>query len=133
MSAFDYSFSGIKTAFLYFLRDHLKEDENFVKKNLQDIAASIQSTLIEMLLKKLRLAANKEKISSIAIAGGVSANKGLRDRLQIMAKEENWEIFMPKFEYCTDNAAMIAIAGYYKLLAGEIGTLEDTPQPRLNF
>lgn len=129
----DYSFSGIKTAFMYFLRDEKKKNEHFIEDHLNDLAASLQFTLIEMLFKKLRKAAKQEKIKSIAIAGGVSANSRLRNHLQLEAEKHNWKIFIPKFEYCTDNAAMIATAGYYQLLAGKSGSLRDSPLPRMSF
>ena len=133
MPEYDYSFSGIKTAFLYFLRDQMKKDENFIKNNLNDLAASIQTTLISMLMGKLIKASDQMKINSIAIAGGVSANQGLRKRISELAEEKNWNIYIPKFEYCTDNAAMIAISGYYKFLAGDFGRLDDNPLPRMSF
>lgn len=129
----DYSFSGIKTAFMYFLRDESKKNENFIDENINDLAASLQFTLIDMLLKKLKKAAKREQIKSIAIAGGVSANSGLRKQLLAEAEKLGWNIFIPKFEYCTDNAAMIATAGYYQFLAGMRGSLRDSPQPRMTF
>ena len=133
MPEYDYSFSGIKTAFLYFLRDQVKKDQDFIKNNLNDLAASIQNTLISMLMEKLIKASHQMKINSIAIAGGVSANNGLRKRISEMAIERNWKVYIPKFEYCTDNAAMIAISGYYKFLAGDFGRLDDNPLPRMSF
>lgn len=129
----DYSFSGIKTAFMYFLRDEKKKNENFIVENLNDLAASLQHTLIQMLFKKLKKAAKQEKIENIAIAGGVSANSGLRNYLQQQAVVHGWNVFIPKFEYCTDNAAMIATAGYYHYLEGKFGSLRDSPLPRMAF
>lgn len=129
----DYSFSGIKTAFMYFLRDEKRKNEYFIEENLNDLAASLQHTLIEMLFKKLKKAAKQQKIKNIAIAGGVSANNGLRKHLQEEASKHNWEVFIPKFEFCTDNAAMIATAGYYQLKAGKTGSLRDSPLPRMSF
>lgn len=129
----DYSFSGIKTAFMYFLRDGMKKNDQFINENINDLAASLQGTLIDMLFVKLKLAAKREKIKNIAIAGGVSANSGLRNRLLSDADKYGWKVFIPKFEYCTDNAAMIATAGYYHLQAGKTGTLRDSPQPRMSF
>ncbi|MBX9851084.1 MAG: tRNA (adenosine(37)-N6)-threonylcarbamoyltransferase complex transferase subunit TsaD [Cytophagaceae bacterium] len=129
----DFSFSGIKTAFLYFLRDQTKGNAEFISKNLSDICASIQFTLIEILMKKLRKAAEQTGIKEIAIAGGVSANSGLRNTLEKEGSERGWKIFIPKFEYCTDNAAMIAMAAHYKYLAGEFATQEANPDPRMTF
>lgn len=129
----DYSFSGIKTAFMYFLRDEKKKNDNFIQEHIEDLAASLQYTLIDMLFKKLKKAAKQEKIKSIAIAGGVSANSGLRKHLQEEAVKYGWKVFIPKFEYCTDNAAMIAASGYYQLQAGKTGSFRDSPQPRMSF
>ena len=114
----NYSFSGLKTAFLYFIRDKVKENSNFIKENKADICASIQATIIAVLMKKLKKAAEKTGIAEIAIAGGVAANLGLRNALVNAQKELGWNVYIPKFEYCTDNAAMIAITGYYKFLKG---------------
>ena len=129
----DYSFSGIKTAFMYFLRDEKKKNDSFIEENINDLAASLQFTLIDMLFKKLKKAAKQERIKNIAIAGGVSANSGLRAHLQAEAKKYGWQVFIPKFEYCTDNAAMIATSGYYQFKAGKTGTLRDSPMPRMSF
>jgi N6-L-threonylcarbamoyladenine synthase len=112
----DYSYSGLKTSFLYFLRDRLKEDDQFIEKNRADIAASIQKAIVDILIRKLILASKELKIDNIAIAGGVSANTRLREELKNRSAENGWKVFIPKFEYCTDNAAMIAIAGYFKYL-----------------
>lgn len=133
MPGLNYSFSGIKTAVLYFLRDRLKENEQFIQENKADIAASVQKTLIAMLLQKLRKAARKYKINQVAIAGGVSANSGLRDRLSQMAEEEDWQVYIPAFEYCTDNAGMIAMAGHYKYLAQEFVDQGVSALPRMKF
>lgn len=129
----DYSFSGIKTAFMYFLRAEIKKDENFIAKNLNDLAASLQHTLISMLLIKLKKASVHTKIKNIAIAGGVSANTGLRDQLKQEAITHGWNLSIPELEFCTDNAAMIAIAGHYKFEAGQFGSLRDSPLPRMGF
>jgi N6-L-threonylcarbamoyladenine synthase len=129
----NYSFSGIKTAILYFLRDKTKADPDFIKNNLNDICASIQQTLIEILMKKLRRAAKETGIKEIAIAGGVSANSGLRKTLQQEAQKHAWTVYIPKFEYCTDNAAMIAMAAHYKYLKGEFSGQEVGPDPRMKF
>jgi N6-L-threonylcarbamoyladenine synthase len=130
---FDYSFSGIKTAILYFLRDALREDPEFIKNNMNDLCASIQQSLVNMLLTKLKKAARSTRIRQIAIAGGVSANSGLRDSLIKMGKKEKWAIYIPRYEYCTDNAAMIAMTAYYKYLAGDFSDFSITPDARLTF
>ncbi|GJM30611.1 MAG: tRNA N6-adenosine threonylcarbamoyltransferase [Cyclobacteriaceae bacterium] len=127
----DFSFSGIKTAVLYFLRDALKSNENFVEQQLADICASVQKTLIQMLFQKLEAAANKFDISEIAVAGGVSANSGLRQGLQELARSRNWQSYIPEFQYCTDNAAMIAITAHFKYLEGQFADLQTGPNPRL--
>jgi len=133
MKAYDYSFSGIKTGILYFLRDELKKNEKFIEENLSDIAASIQKTLINMLLQKLRKAARDLKINQIALAGGVSANSGLRVALKEMAQKEGWKTFIPAFEYCTDNAGMIAMAAHYKYLADDFVGQEVSALPRMKI
>jgi N6-L-threonylcarbamoyladenine synthase len=133
MPGLNFSFSGIKTAVLYFLRDNLKENPDFIEENLNDICASVQFTLIRMLMQKLKKAAKEFKIKEIAIAGGVSANSGLRTELEILAKKSGWNIYIPKFEYCTDNAAMIAMAAHYKFLKGEFCGLDVVPEARLKF
>ncbi len=115
----DYSFSGLKTNFLYFLRDHLKENENFIEDNKADLCASLQHTIIEILLSKLKRAARETGIKEITVAGGVSANSGLRNALKENAEKLRWNLVIPKFEYTMDNAAMIAITGYYKYLNQE--------------
>ena len=117
--ALDYSFSGLKTNFLYFLRDNLKENENFIEENKEDLCASLQKTIIDILLSKLKRAARETGISEITIAGGVSANSGLRNALKENAEKFGWNLIIPKFEYTMDNAAMIAITGYYKYLNKE--------------
>ncbi|MDX5478038.1 MAG: tRNA (adenosine(37)-N6)-threonylcarbamoyltransferase complex transferase subunit TsaD [Cyclobacteriaceae bacterium] len=129
----NFSFSGIKTAVLYFLRDNLKNSPNFIEENLKDICASVQFTLIKMLMLKLKKAAKEHKIKNIAIAGGVSANSGLRKELQELASKHGWNVFIPKFEYCTDNAAMIAMAAHFKFLKGDFCGLDVTPEARMKF
>ncbi|MBS1681806.1 MAG: tRNA (adenosine(37)-N6)-threonylcarbamoyltransferase complex transferase subunit TsaD [Bacteroidetes bacterium] len=131
MPNLDFSFSGIKTAFLYFLRDRKKEDENFVEKNLNDICASLQHHLVQMLMQKLKRAVRQTDINQIAIAGGVAANSGLRNTLTKTAQELNWKIYIPEFQYCTDNAAMIAMAAHYKFLAGKFCGMDVAPIPNL--
>ncbi len=115
----NYSFSGLKTNFLYFLRDNLKEDSDFIEKNKEDLCASLQKTIIDILLAKLKKAAKETGIREITVAGGVSANSGLRNALQENAKKYHWNLLIPKFEYTMDNAAMIAITGYFKYLNKE--------------
>ena len=131
MPGLDFSFSGIKTAVLYFLRDEIAKNSHFVEQRLDDICASIQSTLIQMLMQKLILASEQYHINTIAIAGGVSANLGLRQRLKDESQKRHWKLFIPDFQYCTDNAAMIAQAAHYKYLAGQFTNLEDGADPRL--
>jgi len=113
---FDFSFSGLKTAILYFLQREYKKDELFIKENLNDICASIQHTIVNILMKKLKLASKKTGITEVAIAGGVSANSEIRETLKSFEKTIGWNTYIPKFEYTTDNAAMIGIVGYYKFL-----------------
>ena len=115
----DFSFSGFKTAVLYFVRDKMAKDATFIDTNLSDICASIQHTIVTYLLSKLKTAALQTNIKHIAIACGVAANSGLRNNLNSMAAKQNWSTYIPAFEYCTDNAGMIAMAGYYKFLAGD--------------
>ena len=130
---FNYSFSGIKTAILYFLRDRIKENPNFIEENLHDICASVQLKLIDMLMNKLKKAAKKYRINHVAISGGVSANSELRKRITAEGNKHGWNTFIPAFEYCTDNAGMIAIAAHYKYLAKEFAPLDAVPQPRMKF
>jgi len=127
----DFSFSGIKTAFLYFLRDETRKNPAFVEENLADLCASIQATLIRMLMDKLKKAAAQTGITGIAIAGGVSANRGLREALQKTGAELGWKVYIPRFEYCTDNAAMIAIAAHFKAERGEFCPQTVSPLPRM--
>lgn len=129
----NYSFSGFKTAILYFIRDNQKVNPNFVEENLADICASVQHSIVNILLNKLKKAAKQYHCTQIAIAGGVSANSGLRDTLMSLQDSLGWEVFIPKFEYCTDNAAMIAIAGYHKFLQNDFVGQEVAPMARMNF
>lgn len=131
MQGLNFSFSGIKTAFLYFLRDHKAKDPDFVEKHLNDICASLQHTLVRMLLQKLKRASNETGIKEIAIAGGVSANTGLRSQLQQVAEEKQWNIYIPAFQYCTDNAGMIAMAAHFKYLKKEFSGLDVSPMARM--
>jgi len=113
IKGYDYSFSGLKTSILYFIQKQVKENPKFIDENLNDLCASIQKTIIEILFKKLISASKDYKINQIAIAGGVSANSGLRSKLSEIGIQKKWDVFIPKFEFCTDNAAMIAITGKY--------------------
>ncbi|MCH6233462.1 tRNA (adenosine(37)-N6)-threonylcarbamoyltransferase complex transferase subunit TsaD [Cognataquiflexum rubidum] len=133
MPGLSFSFSGIKTAVLYFLRDNLKENPNFITENLADICASVQYTLIKMLSQKLVKAAKEYRIKEIAIAGGVSANSGLREELNHLSVKYGWRVYVPKFEYCTDNAAMIAMAAHFKYLKGEFCGLDVVPEARMKI
>jgi N6-L-threonylcarbamoyladenine synthase len=126
----DYSFSGIKTSLLYFLRDRLAEDPDFLENNKADLCASFQKDLIDILLKKLILATQETGIRQVAIAGGVSANSGLRNRIEEEGRKRGWTTFLPELRFTTDNAAMIAITGHYKYLAGQFATLDIAPRSR---
>jgi N6-L-threonylcarbamoyladenine synthase len=123
----DFSFSGIKTAFLYFLRDQVAVNPNFISENLADICASLQRQLVNMLMQKLRKAVRETGIRQVAVAGGVSANRGLRAAVQEWSSSENIPCFVPELQYCTDNAAMIAMAAHFKYLAGEFADLTVAP------
>lgn len=116
---YDYSFSGLKTSFLYSLRDWMKEDPDFIEHNKEDLAASLEKTVVDILMSKLHKVAKDMKIKEIAVAGGVSANNGLRNAFREYSKKYGWNIYIPKFGYTTDNAAMVAITGYYKYLKGD--------------
>lgn len=126
----DYSFSGIKTSLLYFLRDRLAENPDFIEQNKADICASFQKALIDILLKKLLLAVKQTGIKQVAIGGGVSANSGLRDRIAEEGRKRGWTTFIPEFKFTTDNAAMIAISGLYKYRRGEFCSLDAPSVPR---
>ncbi|MEP6927829.1 MAG: tRNA (adenosine(37)-N6)-threonylcarbamoyltransferase complex transferase subunit TsaD [Ginsengibacter sp.] len=129
----NFSFSGLKTAILYFIRDEKLKTENFVEENINDICASIQSRIVSILLNKLKKAADETGIKNICIAGGVSANSGLRSAFEKTGIEKGWKTYIPPFEYCTDNAAMIALTGYYKYLAGIFEDLSVVPSARAAF
>jgi len=126
----DYSFSGLKTSFLYFLRDRLKENPDFILQNRNDLCASIQKTIVDVLMEKLQKASLQMGINRIAIAGGVSANSALHDAMREASQKLGWKIFIPRFVYSTDNAAMIAIAGYYKFLKKDFSDQTVTPYSR---
>ena len=130
MAGYDFSFSGLKTAIMYFIRDQKKEDPLFVDHHLHDICASIQYTIVEILSRKLLVASQAYNIKEIGIAGGVAANSGLRKKLEEMAKENDWKIYFPAMQYCTDNAGMIAMAAYFQFLEGEFSSLDTEPYVR---
>jgi N6-L-threonylcarbamoyladenine synthase len=130
MKDYDFSFSGIKTSVLYFLQKERKLDPEFAEKNMNDICASVQYTIVKTLMNKLKKAAKELNINNIGIAGGVSANSGLRETLIKTGEELGWNVFIPKFEYCTDNAAMIGITAHYKFLAGEFADMTISPTAR---
>ena len=129
----DFSFSGLKTSILYFLQDNKRKDPQFVEKNLQDICASIQSRIVSILLHKLKKAAISTGIKDVCIAGGVSANSALRQSFLELGDKMKWNTFIPAFEYCTDNAAMIAITAYYKLKEGDFADLSVSPNARAEW
>lgn len=129
----DFSFSGLKTSILYFIQKEAKKNPNFVKENLNDICASIQYTIIEILMDKLKKATAQTGIEQIAVGGGVSANSGIRNALTDAKKKYGWETFIPKFEYTTDNAAMIAIVGYYKFLEKDFADFSVTAKARFKM
>jgi|UniRef100_UPI0040477375 N6-L-threonylcarbamoyladenine synthase len=133
MPGLNYSFSGIKTAVLYFLRDRLEENSNFITENLADLCASIQYTLVEMLLIKLKEAMKQVGTKEVAIAGGVSANSGLRSTLAGLAERKGWKLYVPEFQYCTDNAGMIAMAAHYKYLRKEFVGDDLVPLAKLKL
>jgi N6-L-threonylcarbamoyladenine synthase len=133
MPGLNYSFSGIKTAVLYFLRDRLEENPNFITENRADLCASIQYTLVEMLLIKLKEAMKQYGITEVAIAGGVSANSGLRAALSALSQRKGWTLYVPDFEYCTDNAAMIAMAAHFKYLRGDFVGYDIAPLAKMKF
>ncbi|GHT12054.1 tRNA N6-adenosine threonylcarbamoyltransferase [Bacteroidia bacterium] len=128
----DYSFSGLKTSFLYFLRDQQKINPHFIEENLPDLCASLQHTIIQILLHKLQLAVKQTGIKEIAIAGGVSANAGLRNALKTYGIQNGWQTYLPPLRYTTDNAAMIAVTGYFNLLAGHTAGLDTVPLARIS-
>ena len=126
----DYSFSGLKTSFLYFLRDELKNDPLFLEHHKEDLAASLEKTIVEILMKKLKQAVKQTGIRRVALSGGVSANTALREAFLNQEKAGNWEVFIPPFRFTTDNAAMIALTGYFKYLDGDLSPLEKTAYSR---
>ena len=133
IEGYDYSFSGLKTSFLYFLRDELKNDSDFIEKNKNDLCASLQKTIIDILMDKLYKASVDLGIYEVAVAGGVSANSALRSAFEEYSQKYGWKIHIPKFAYTTDNAAMVAISGYYKYLDKEFTTPDITPFARVSI
>ena len=133
IAGLNFSFSGLKTSIMYFVRDKVKADPDFLKNNMNDICASVQTRIVTILLNKLKKAAAEYRINRIAIAGGVSANSGLRSALNNAAAELDWEVFIPQFQYCTDNAGMIAIAGHYKYLQQDFVGQDISPLARMHF
>lgn len=131
IDGFDYSFSGLKTSFLYTLRDRVAEDPDFIEKNRADLCASLQATIVEILLDKLVKAAKEYDIRDIAIAGGVSANSGLRNGVTAEGKKRGWRTFLPEFKFTTDNAAMIALSGYFRYMNGNFAELDIAPVARI--
>lgn len=130
---FDYSFSGLKTSFLYTVRDEVAKNPDFIASNVNDLAASLQKTIIDILFNKLEKAVKQTGIRRVAISGGVSANSGLRNRMLQAAEKKKWQVYIPKISYTTDNAAMIALVGYYMYQKGKIAPLSVIPQARINF
>ena len=129
----DYSFSGLKTSFLYYIRDRIAENPNYIDENKADICASLQHTIIQILMGKLKKACLETGIKTVAVAGGVSANSGLRHALTKEAEKYRWNLFIPAFKFTTDNAAMIAVTGYYKYLRGEFAGQDATPYSRVTI
>lgn len=133
IAGYDYSFSGLKTSFLYTLRDELVKNPDFIEQNKQDLCASLQATVIDILMSKLRMAAKDLHIKEVAVAGGVSANSGLRDAFIDHGKRFGWKVHIPKFSFTTDNAAMVAITGYYKYLDKEFCPVDAAPFSRVRI
>jgi N6-L-threonylcarbamoyladenine synthase len=133
MKDYNFSFSGLKTSILYFLQAQKKINEDFIAQNLADICASAQYTIIKMLMTKIEKAAHQLNIKHVVIAGGVSANSGLRAALQDAGMRNGWEVYIPAFQYCTDNAAMIGITAHHKYLAGQFADMTTTPSARATW
>lgn len=131
IQGYDYSFSGLKTSFLYSLRDWMKDDPDFIEHHKEDLAASLEHTIVDILMKKLRFAVKDTGIRQVAVAGGVSANNGLRNAFRDYAQRYGWKIFIPKFSYTTDNAAMIGITGYFKYLDGDFCSIDKPAFARM--
>ncbi len=133
IDGYNYSFSGLKTSFLYLLRDKIKEDSQFIEKNQHDLCASLQATIVDILMNKLQKAATNLKINQVAVAGGVSANSALRNAFIDYGKKNNWEVFIPPFSFTTDNAAMVAISGYFKYLKKDFCPMDATAFARVEI
>ncbi len=133
IAGYDYSFSGLKTSFLYFLRDQIKINPDFIEENKADLCASLQKTIIDILMKKLEQAAKDLRVNQVAVAGGVSANSGLRNAFIDYGQRKKWQVFIPKFAFTTDNAAMVAITGYFKYKAGDFCDVSLPPFSRVTF
>jgi N6-L-threonylcarbamoyladenine synthase len=133
LDGFNFSFSGLKTAVLYFLKKQTAANPAFVEENLADLCASIQHTIVQTLLKQLKRAAQATGLRQVALAGGVAANSGLRRGLQELAQTEGWDVFIPDFEFCTDNAAMVGQAALFQYAAGDFATQLASPDPRLKL
>lgn len=133
IAGYDYSFSGLKTSFLYFLRDNLKDNPDFVQQNLPDLCASLQKTVVDILMKKLVKAAKDLRISQVAVAGGVSANSGLRQAMLSAGAKYHWEVFIPPLGYTTDNAAMVGITGYFKYQDKDFCPIDAAPFARVEL
>ncbi len=133
VDGYNYSFSGLKTGFLYFLRKEVQANANFVEEHKNDICASIQHTIVSILLRKLERAMQDFGVTEVAIAGGVSANSGLREAITALGQQKGWKVHIPKFEYCTDNAAMIAITGHYKFLQHDFAEQDLVPMARMKI
>ena len=129
----DFSFSGLKTSILYFIQKKVKKEPDFIENNLEDLCASVQHTIVSILLEKLKAAADRTGINQIAISGGVAANSELRKRFQQLGEQEGWATYIPKFEYCTDNAAMIAVIAHHKYLVNDFAHQNIGPLPRYSF
>ncbi len=127
----NFSFSGLKTQIMYFVKEQLKQNPHFLSERIDDICASVQQRIVTILLNKVKKASDETGIRQIAIAGGVSANSGLRETLQTWSREHHWDVFIPAFEYCTDNAGMIAITGYYKYLNQDFASQDISPLARM--
>jgi N6-L-threonylcarbamoyladenine synthase len=130
IAGLDYSFSGLKTSFLYTLRDHVAENPNFIEENRADLCASLLHTVVDILVDKLIRAAKEHGIKDIALGGGVSANSALRERIEREGAKRGWRTFLPELRFTTDNAAMIAVSGYYRYLRGELSSLDVAPIAR---
>ena len=133
LPGFNYSFSGLKTSFLYFLRDQLKDNPNFIEERKEDLCASLQKTIVDVLLNKLKKAMRETGVKEVTVAGGVSANSGLRNGLTELAEKSGWKLHLPPFAFTTDNAAMVAITGYYKYLRQEFVDFDTVPFSRLTI